>query len=98
MGILRDFIIKYRQLLDRNHAKAVKRRQFNMTINAELVRSVKLLAATLKVPCYVITEHMLQVGCYYILHALKDTGKRQELKEHLGDVHRLGSELHDGQS
>jgi hypothetical protein len=95
MGILRRFITQYRQLLDRKHAKAVKRRQFNMTIDAELVLSVKVLAAILKVPRYVITEHLLQVGFYHICQALEDPEKRQELEKHLKDVHLLGNELLD---
>ena len=95
MNILRRFITKYRQLLDRRHAKTIRRRQFNMTIDAELALGVKFLAMILKVPRYVITEHLLQVGCYYTLHALKDPEKQQELEKHLVEVHLLGNELQD---
>ncbi len=66
-----------------------------MTIDAELVLGVKLLAAILKVPRYVITEHLLQVGSYHILQALEDPEKRQELEKHLIEVHLLGTELRD---
>jgi len=95
MGILSGLITKYRQLLGHKQAKAIKRRQFNMTIDAELVLGVKLLAAILKVPRYVITEHLLQVGSYHIVQALEDPEKREELEKHLIDVHLLGSELLD---
>ena len=95
MGILRRFLTKYRQLLDRRHVKTIRRRQFNMTIDAELVLGVKLLAAILKVPRYVITEHLLQVGSYHIVQALQDPEKREELEKHLIGVHLLGSELRD---
>ena len=95
MNLLRESITKYRQLLDRKHVKAVKRRQFNMTIDAELVLGVKFLAMILKVPRYVIVEHLLQVGSYHILQALEDPEKRQELEQHLIKVHLLGSELQD---
>jgi len=95
MGILRRFITKYRQLLDRRHVKAIRRKQFNMTIDAELVMGVKFLAAILKVPRYVIVEHLLQVGSYHIMQALQDPEKREELEKHLIDVHLLGSELQD---
>ena len=95
MDILRRFRTKYHQLLDRKHVKAITRKQFNMTIDAELVRGVKFLAEILKVPCYVITEHVLQVGCYYILHAMQDPEKREELEKHLIEVHLLGNELQD---
>ena len=66
-----------------------------MTIDAGLVLGVKLLAVILKVPRYVITEHLLQVGSYYISQALEDPEKREELEKHLIDVHLLGSELQD---
>ena len=95
MGILRGLMTKYRQLLDRRHVKAIKRKQFNMTIDAQLVLGVKFLALILKVPRYVITEHLLQVGTYHIMQALEDPEKRQELEKHLIDVHLLGDELQD---
>ena len=95
MDILSGLITKYRQLLDRRHVKAIKRKQFNTTIDAELVVGVKFLAMILKVPRYVITEHLLQVGSYHIVQALEDPEKRQELEKHLIDVHLLGSELQD---
>ena len=66
-----------------------------MTVDAQLVLAVKFLAAILKVPCYVITEHMLQVGSYHIVQPLEDTEKRQELEKHLAEVHLLGTELRD---
>ena len=60
-----------------------------MAIDAELVLGVKLLAAILKVPRYVITEHLLQVGSYHIVQALQDPEKREELEKHLIGVHLL---------
>ena len=98
MSILSRFLTKYRQLLDRRHVKAIKRRQFNVTIDAGLVDGVKLLAMILKVPRYVITEHLLQVGTYHIYQALQDREKRQQLEQHLIDGHLLGSELLDDES
>lgn len=98
MDFLREFTTKYRQLLNRRHVKTVKRMQFNMTIDAELVLGVKFLAMILKVPRYVIVEHLLQVGSYHILQALEDPEKRQELEKHLVEVHLLGTELRDDES
>ena len=69
-----------------------------MTIDAELALGVKLLAAILKVPRYVIVEHLLQVGSYHIVQALEDPEKREELEKHLIEVHLLGSELQDDES
>ena len=98
MNLLRGFRTKYRQLLDRRHVKAIRRRQFNMTIDAQLVLAVKFLAIILKVPRYVIVEHLLQVGSYHISQALQDPEKRQELEKHLIEVHLLGSELRDDEN
>jgi len=66
-----------------------------MTIDTELVLGVKFLAMILKVPRYVIVEHLIQVGSYHILQALEDPAKRQELEKHLVEVHLLGNELLD---
>jgi hypothetical protein len=66
-----------------------------MTIDAGLVEGVKFLATILKVPRYVITEHILQVGVYHVYQALQDPEKRQELEKHLIEVHLLGNELAD---
>ena len=98
MGILRSFLTKYHQLLDRRHVKTIRRRQFNMTIDVGLVDGVKLLAGILKVPRYVIVEHLLQVGSYHIVQALGDPEKQEELEKHLIDVHLHGSELWDDES
>ena len=95
MNLLRGFRTKYRQLLDHRHVKAIRRRQFNMTIDAQLILAVKFLAIILKVPRYVIVEHLIQVGSYHIAQALEDPEKRQELEKHLIEVHLLGTELRD---
>ena len=93
MELLRRLKTKYLHLGNRGHVKGIRRRQFNMTIDAQLVLAVKFLATILKVPRYVITEHLIQVGSYHIAQALKDPEKREELEKHLIDVHLLGSEL-----
>ena len=92
---LRRVKAEYIHLDDRRHVKAITRRQFDTTIDAQPVLAVKFLATILKVPRYVVTEHTLQVGCYYILQAMQDREKRQEWEKHLIDVHLLGDELSD---
>ena len=61
----------------------------------EIIEAVKLLAIALEVPRYVITEHLLQVGAYHVLKAIKDREHRQKLQEHLVKAHLLGKELID---
>jgi hypothetical protein len=98
MELLRRLKTKYLHLGDRGHVKGITRRQFNMTIDGQMVLAVKFLATILEVPRYVVTEHLLQVGSYHILQALEDPEKRQELEKHLIEVHLLGSELLDDES
>ena len=103
LDILRDDIItwleaKYRRSIESKHKKAIKRRQFNMTVDERIVLGVKALAAILEVPRYVITEHLLQVGTYHILTTIKDEDKRRQLEEHLVKGHLLGTALSDHES
>ena len=98
MELLRRLKAKYVHLGGRRYVKGIRRRQFNMTIDAQLILAVKFLATILKVPRYVITEHLIQVGSYHILQALKDPENREELEKHLIEVHLLGSELADDES
>lgn len=95
MNIISWLEAKYRRSIEKKREKAIKRRQFNMTVAEETILGVRLLAAVLKVPKYVITEHLLQVGTYHILMAIRDEDKRRELEEHLIKAHSLGSELQD---
>jgi hypothetical protein len=43
----------------------------------------------------VITEHLLEVGAYFVSKAIKDTENRRKLQEHLVKGHLLGKELSD---
>ena len=95
MDLLHRLKAKYRHIIERKYIKVIRRRQFNMTIAEEMIIGVELLAAIHDVPKYVITEHLLQVGSYYILLASNDPQKRQQLQEYLFKVHLLGNELSD---
>ena len=97
MSIISRLKAKYHHSIARKYIKTVKRKQFNLTIAEEVITGVKLLASILHVPRYVITEHLLQVGSYHILAAIKDEDKKKKLEEHLVKVHLLGSELGDNE-
>ena len=88
---------KYRHRIEKKYLKSISRKQFNLTIDEEVIRGVKLLAVILEVPRYVITEHLLQVGSYYILKAIKDEDDKERLQEHLVKTHLLGQELTDNE-
>jgi uncharacterized membrane-anchored protein YjiN (DUF445 family) len=98
MSLFHRLKARYNHRADRKYTKVIRRRQFNMTIAEEMITCVKLLAAIYKVPGYVITEHLLQVGSYHILQVSNDPQKRQKLEEHLVKVHLLGNELSDDES
>ena len=95
MSIIDKLKAKYRHRITKKHIKTVRRRQFNLTISEEIIQGVKLLAAALHVPRYIITEHLLQVGAYHILKDIEDEDKRRKLEEHLMKVHLLGDDLGD---
>lgn len=89
---------KYLHPIQRKYVKVIKRKQFNLTIAEEVTFGVKLLAAILEVPHYVIAEHLLQLGSYHVIKAIEDPEKRGKLIEHLVKVHLLGDELIDDEN
>jgi len=75
----------------------IRRAQYNMTIAEDVIAGVKALAATLKLPQYVVAEHLLQVGAYFVVRALQDEDAGPALEEHLVKAHLLGDELADSE-
>jgi uncharacterized membrane-anchored protein YjiN (DUF445 family) len=95
MSFLRRLKAPYSPKIERKYTNRVKRRQFNVTITKEIIEAVRLMASALEVPTYVVTEHLLQVGAYAVLKAIKDNENRQKLQEHLVKRHLIGNELHE---
>ncbi|MFC1995128.1 hypothetical protein ACFLVK_01820 [Chloroflexota bacterium] len=93
MGITNSLITAYYRLIGKKHTKTIKRKQFNLTMDEEIILGVKLIAAVLEVPQYVACEHILQVGSYHLLQELNEPERREKLKEHLVKVHLLGKNL-----
>ena len=98
MDLLHRLKAKYHHGGGGKHTKAIRRRQFNMTIAEEIILGVKFIAAILEVPQYVACEHILQVGRFHLLKAISDPEKQQKLTEHLVKAHLLGNELSDDES
>ena len=96
MDLVHRLKAKYLHRIEKEYIKTIKRKQFNLTMADDIILSVKLIAASLEVPLYVACEHILQVGSYQLLKALKNPEKRQKLTEHLVEVHLLGDELKEG--
>ena len=97
MQLIHRLKAKYHHAIEKKYIKSINRRQFNITIAEEVIQGVRLLAAILEVPRYVIVEHLLQVGSYYILKAIKDEDDKERLQEHLVKTHLLGQELTDSE-
>ena len=79
MGFLGKLKAKYHHKVEKKYLRLTKRRQFNLNIDERIIETVKLLAIALEVPRYVIAEHLLQVGAYFLSKAIKDTENRQKL-------------------
>ena len=93
MDFLHRLKAKYRHKTEKKYAKVIKRRQLNFTCDEDIIIGIRILAAALEVPLYVIAEHSLQVGAYQVLRAAKNPEKRHKLEEHLVKSHLLGDEL-----
>ncbi|MFC1998135.1 hypothetical protein ACFLVR_00640 [Chloroflexota bacterium] len=93
MGIINRLTTTYHRLIGSKYNKAVKRKQFNLTMNEDIIEAVRFIAAMLEVPLYVACEHLLQVGSYHLLEDFNDPESRESLKEHLVNVHLLGRAL-----
>ena len=92
MGIFNRVSTAYCQLKGKKYSR-IKRKQFNLTIDKDIILAVKAMSASLEVPTYVVCEHILQVGCYHLVQDLDDSEKREKLIEHLVEVHLLGKDL-----
>ena len=56
---------------------------------------VRATAARLQVPIYPFAEHLLQLGLYHVLPALKDKALEKPLQDHLRAQHLLQKDLED---
>lgn len=95
MQLLERLKAKYRHKVEKKYTKIIKRKQLNFSCSEDIIDGIRLLALILEVPRYVLAEHLLQLGSYYLIEVIKDPGKREKLVEHLVKVHLLGDELGD---
>jgi len=68
----------------------VEKKQFNITIEREVIDQVRYLASRYGTPLAPTAAHMLQVGAYYLSNALQDPKKKETLSSHIVDTHLLG--------
>jgi hypothetical protein len=76
--------------------KRKKRKVFGFLCDPKLALGVKFIAADLKVPIYVVAEHLLQLGVAQMYPAIEDEEQKRELQDHLINEHLLVSALDEG--
>ena len=78
-----------------NRRRKQRRKIFGFPCDQSIALGVRILAAHLEVPIYVVAEHLLQIGASLALPALDDEELRKELHEHLVNEHLLSPSLDD---
>ena len=92
--IMSRFKKAYKALIGADNKK-IPRCQYNLTMAYDVILGVKLLADVLKVPQYIVCEHIIELGSDLLLKSVKSSEQQQKLREHLVNVHLLGRELKD---
>jgi len=90
MNIIKAIKAKLLNSVGEDEALIKKKKQFNVTIEAEIIDQVHYLASRYGAPLGPTAAHMLQVGAYYMGNALEDTQKRDILSTHLIEAHLIG--------
>ena len=73
--------------------KKIPRCQCNLTIAYDVILGVKFLADVLKVPQYIVCEHIIELGSDLLLKSAKTPEQQQKLREHLVNVHLSNRKL-----
>ena len=72
-----------------NRKKRRIRKVFGFSCDPKLAVGVRMIAADLEVPIYVVAEHLLQLGAAQIYPDLEDEEAKRQLQEHLVSHHLL---------
>jgi hypothetical protein len=91
MNIIDALKRKHEQQISERLQTLGDKKQLNTDVNPRLIEKLKKLAAEFSVPRYAITEHLLEIGHFYIARILKNPKKKEVLREHLIDKHMLNS-------
>ena len=67
----------------------IQRKQLNVMVSPRNFDEIKHLSAEYFVDKFIITEHMLDVGYYYLAKAAENPEKREEIRSHLVKDHAL---------
>lgn len=98
MQVIHRLKAKYRHRNEKKYVKAIKRQQLNFNCSEDIIEGIRVIAAILEVPRYILFEHLLQLGSYHMVKAINDPKNREKLISHLVEVHLLGDELIDDEN
>ena len=90
MNIVTEIKARLLRATDENDIKRMEKRQFNITIERDIIGGVRYLASRFGVPLAPMAAHMLQIGTHYLETVLGDTRKQRIVTEHIVDTHLLG--------
>ena len=90
MNIIKAIRARLVHSIDEDEALIKKKKQFNVTIEAEIIDLVHYMASRYGAPLAPTAAHMIQVGAYYLANALEDTQRKDILSKHLVETHLLG--------
>lgn len=83
MGILKVLKLKKDEVVTRTTVDLLDRKLLNVNVHSQLIKRMKRLAAEFAVPRYVVTEHALEVGNFYLDRVLQSDEKRKMVRSHL---------------
>jgi len=72
-------------------SKVKSRKQLNVTVSPRTFERIRHLSAELSVPRYIIAEHLVDVGYFYVTRILDNPQRRALLRKHLIDQHLLNT-------
>ncbi len=90
MNIITAIKARLLHSVDEDEALVKTKKQFNITIEEEVIDQVRYLSSRYGAPLAPTAAHMLQIGAYYLSNALQDPKKKELLSSHIVDTHLLG--------
>jgi len=90
MNIVKAIRAKLLSSVGEDEALIKKKKQFNVTIEVEIIDLVHYMASRYGAPLGPTTAHMLQVAAYYMGNALEVPQKKELLSQHIIETHLLG--------
>jgi len=98
MNLINALKKKYEDEIRKKDIEARQRRQLNMVVDGRLIDVIKTQAAQFTVPRYCLVEHLLEIGCFNLIRAIKHEDKAKMLRHHLINVHLIDNGIDDSEA